>query len=452
MKKMRGLAVSLVCAGLACATVTPALGAAERVSAASEGYILRTMPLRHESRDAESRAPVEALWNQLLEHLREVPGITLMPPGAAVPPGDQRQEYQLTLASLPTTRVDNRSESYTSLYDPNTRGTYLVVSPRIAPRWPIEIRVERDGRDTTGNTINAITFLVKEGAPRPPICQQELRPETLRSGSDCWSSAELAEKIADSLRLEKLPPDDGMYRKLVNRIADASLNERQRSLALHSLAMARREGRFVTLDQQGLAAINAFVGSASSPMRGQIWRTLRGVSPTEFIPMMLQTLQSDPGDETRLETFDTLAGDHGDDPRVRAAFATVAREDARELIRMLATRALGGEAAWRAYVIATLENYRLSAEQRTQPLLYIQGRAQDAQLRAMAAAPAFTTALLGVARDNRGVTDVNSRGPIRRSLNMLLQYGDPAQLAQHADWEQLQKEFSVGPLALPAMQ
>jgi hypothetical protein len=166
--------------------------------------------------------------------------------------------------------------------------------------------------------------------------------------------------------------------------------------------------------------------------------------------MMLQTLHSDPDDETRLRTFGALAADHGDDPRLRAAFATVAREDDRDLIRMLATRDLGGEAAWSAYVIATLENDRLSAEQRTEPLLYIQGRTQDAELRALVATPAFTRALLGVARDNRSVTDVSSRGPIRRSLNMLLQYGDPAQLAQHEDWAQLQKEFSAGPLALPA--
>jgi hypothetical protein len=40
-----------------------------------------------------------------------------------------------------------------------------------------------------------------------------------------------------------------------------------------------------------------------------------------------------------------LAADHVDDPGVRAAFATVAREDNRDLIRMLATRELGGEAA-----------------------------------------------------------------------------------------------------------
>jgi hypothetical protein len=408
------------------------------------------MPLRHESRDAEARAPVEALWKQLLEQLRQVPGITLLPAGAPAPPGDQRQEYQLTLASLPTTRLNSNFESYTSLYDPNRRGTYMSVPQRNGVRWPIEIRVERDGRDTTRNTLNTITFLVKEGGPRPPNCQQEIRSESLASGSGCWSSPELAEKIADNLRLERLPPDDGMYRKLVNRIADTSSNERQRSLALHNLATARRGDRFVTLDQQALAAIHSFVGSASSPMRGQIWSTLQGVSPPEFIPMMLQTLQSDPDDETRLRTFAALATDHGDDPGVRAAFATVAREDDRDLIRMLATRELGGEAAWRAYVIATLENGRLSAEQRTEPLLYIQGRAQDAQLRALAASPAFTTALLGVARDNRSVTDVGSRGPIRRSLNMLLQYGDPAQLAQSADWEHLQKDFSAGPLALPA--
>jgi hypothetical protein len=410
------------------------------------------MPLRHESRDAEARAPVEALWSQLLEQLRQVPGITLLPAGAPAPPGDQRQEYQLTLASLPTTRLNSNFESYTSLYDPNRRGTYMSVPQRNGVRWPIEIRVERDGRDPTRNTLNTIAFLAKEGGPRSPICQREIRSESLAGGSECWSSPELAEKIAENLRLERLPPDDGMYRKLVNRIADNSLNERQRSLALHSLATARREGRFVAFDQQALAAINSFAGSASSPMRGLIWTTLQRVSPPEFVPMMLQTLQSDPDDETRLRTFDALAADHGNDPRVRTAFATVARDDDRDLIRMLATRELGGEEAWRAYVIATLENGRLSTEQRTEPLLYIQGRTPDAQLRALAATPAFTAALLGVARDNRSVTDINSRGPIRRSLNMLLQYGDPAQLAQHEDWVQLQKEFSAGALASPAAQ
>jgi hypothetical protein len=287
MNKKRGLALSLVCAGLACASASPALGAAERVSASDGGYILRTMPLRHESRDAEARAPVEALWKQLLEQLRQVPGITLLPAGAPAPPGDQRQEYQLTLASLPTTRLNSNFESYTSLYDPNRRGTYMSVPQRNGVRWPIEIRVERDGRDTTRNTLNTITFLVKEGGPRPPNCQQEIRSESLASGSGCWSSPELAEKIADNLRLERLPPDDGMYRKLVNRIADNSINERQRSLALHSLATARREGRFVAFDQQALAAISSFAGSASSPMRGLIWTTLQGVSPPEFVPSRL---------------------------------------------------------------------------------------------------------------------------------------------------------------------
>src|SRR5690554_1180552 len=123
MNKKGGLALSLLCAGLAC--VAPGLAASERGSEFLDAaYILRTMPLRHESRDAEARAPVEALWNQLLGHLRQVPGITLLSAEAAAPSGDARQVYELTLASLPTTRLDNRSESYTSLYDPATRGTY----------------------------------------------------------------------------------------------------------------------------------------------------------------------------------------------------------------------------------------------------------------------------------------------------------------------------------------
>jgi hypothetical protein len=452
MNRLRGLTLFFCFAGMACGTA--ALPAAERGSAPAEAYILRTMPVRHESRNAEVHAPVEALWKHLLAQLREVPGITLLPSDAAARPGDERQEYSLTLASLPTTvtRLGNGMEtfSYSSLYDPGTRGTYVPALQSGGTRWPIEIRVERNGRDTTPGTMNSITFLYQEGAPRPPICQQELKPETLQSGSMCWTYAELAERIADTLRLEKLPADDGMYRKLLSRIADPSLSERQRSVALNNLSLARRRGRFVTLDQQGLAAISAFASGASSPMRGQIWNTLQGGSPTEFVPLMLQTLQSDPSDETRLQTFDTLAADHGNDPRVRAAFATAAREDGRDLIRMLATRALGGETAWRDYVVATLKNSQLSAEQRTEPLLYIQGRAQDAELRAMAGTPAFATALLSVARDNRSVTDVSVRGPIRRSLNMLLQYGDPAQLALHSDWAQLQQEFSAGPRALPA--
>lgn len=412
------------------------------------------MPVRHTSTDPAARIPVETFQALLVDELRKVPGIDLRFAADVTPPDGARPEYQLVVASLAVTRLANGGESYASLYEPQRRGMYAVMSGLSGNQWPVEIRVERNGQlaPARGNR-DAIVHLAREGAPRPPICNQELRPQN-GIGLMCLDPAQLAGFVADGLRLQVLPPDQGMYRKLVGRIGDASLSERQRSLDLNALLMARREGRFADLDVAGRHAIASFAASSSSDMRGVIWRLLRGDPQAGLVDQMLDSLRADASPDTRLEALTTLVELHGTEPGVRAALQTTSRDDPRELIRMLARRALGGETDWRRYVITTLNDSRLSAHARTEPLLYAEQRAQSlasrTSLAELARSPQFADALLAAARDARPVTDIGERGPIRRSLNILLGLGDPAVLARHADWPDLQREFSAGPRTVPA--
>lgn len=396
---------------------------------------------------------MEAFHAQLIQELRQVPGIVLLPADDKEVPANAMPLYRLTVASLPTTRLDNGGESYASRYEPNRRGMYTPMSGLMGTQWPVEIRVERNGRlAPASSNQDAIVHLARDGVPRPAICAQELRPQR-GVGLLCLTSAQLAAHVADGLRLQVLPPDQGIYDKLVGRIRDGSLSERQRSLDLNSLMMARRTGHLVALDAEGTQAIIAFATSSSSAMRGTIWRLLRGDPVSGFVDPMIDSLRGDADPETRLEALTTLVEDHGKEPRVRVALEVAAREDPRELNRMLARRALGGEIEWRRYVIATLQDSRQSTWDRTGPLLYAEQRMQTPQQQAhmtdLVRTAEFTDVLLGAARESRSVTGAGERGTIRRCLNLLIRFGDPAVLARHADWNDLQREFAAGQVPMP---
>lgn len=455
---MRNRRRFLVCACLALAVLAPVGWSATPAgpgpaAIAAGGYALRVMPLRHESSDPAARSPVEGFHAQLIHELGKVPGIVLLSADDETARGGVLPLYELVVASLPVARLANGAESYGSLYEANRRGSYTPMSGMIGTQWPLEIRVLRDGRlaPAMGNR-DAIVHLAREGAPRHAICAQELRSQ---SGASllCLTSAQLAEFVADRLRLQVLPPDRGMYDKLVGRIRDGSLSERQRSIELNLLLMALGEGRYTNLDASGAQAIVTFARSASPGMRGTIWRLLRGDPDAEFVGPMIDSLRGEVDQDTRLEALTTLAEDHGSEPRVRAAIGQAAREDPLEFNRMVARRALGDETEWGRYVIATLRDSSLSAWERTVPLFFEEQRMQSPQqsgrLAGLVRMPGFTDALLAAARETRAVTDVGQRGTMRRSLNLLIRYGDPAVLARHADWADLQSEFSTGPPRLP---
>jgi hypothetical protein len=253
-------------------------------------------------------------------------------------------------------------------------------------------------------------------------------------GALCLTSSQLAIQQVEALRLQTFPPDPAMHQLLVARIGDASLAERQRSIALGQLMTAHRQDRSPGLDSAAAAAIVKFA-AAYPQQHGAIWRSVRGNPHAELLGPLLDSLRADAERSSRLDALTTLVADYGDQQRARQAFEVAGRSDADELVRMVARRAVSGEGEWRNYVLATLRQADLPPAKRVEPLLYVteseRTLSDTGKIKALANDAEIVAALLALGRDGRNESP-SQRGSIRRALNMLSTMDNPALLATHS--------------------
>ncbi len=106
------------------------------------------------------------------------------------------------------------------------------------------------------------------------------------------------------------------------------------------------------------------------------WGALRGTADVDLIAPLATALDRDSDSEVRLAALGTLVGEFTEDPRAHAALQSAAQRDTRPMIRALAQRSLdglGGEAAWRNYVLDTIKDTNRPALERIEPLFYQMG-------------------------------------------------------------------------------
>jgi hypothetical protein len=332
----------------------PAASARPRPRDANRSYTVIAMPPRHESRDPSARASLDAFYTALLSELREAPRIALLIPGVTAPPSDidRPADYLLTVTSLDVAapvagglsfRVtdDWGGDSAASTGLPSA-GIASLQGRRGAAQWPVEIRVQPIGQpDSAG-----FTSILQIGA------------EDMR----------LAAQQAEMLR-RKVFPDLVTKLQLLARLRDGALPAAERSVALEDLLDIQQRDVGEELESADIATILEHASTMRMDQRAQLWRSLRRISHPDLVEPLLDSARRDVDESVRFEALATLAANHGNESKVRAAIEAMARQDTDEIVRMAARRALQGEPEWRAFIVTTLEDARLSYGERLMPLV-----------------------------------------------------------------------------------
>jgi hypothetical protein len=133
-----------------------------------------------------------------------------------------------------------------------------------------------------------------------------------------------------------------------------------------SLLRARR----VIWDSPTIHAVFDLAAANPDPRDTSWWGALRGVKSPVLVPLLLDAVRNGASEQVRLGALSVLQYDYASEPMVRAALESLGREAPQELVRQAAQRILYGDAGWRNYVVANLENTTLSDEARLAPLDY----------------------------------------------------------------------------------
>jgi hypothetical protein len=118
------------------------------------------------------------------------------------------------------------------------------------------------------------------------------------------------------------------------------------------------------------AALNLISTTADPTVKAEVWKLMKGIRNPDLVAPLAATMRNESDREVRLQAVTRLQEDFASDPAAREALEIVAREDSRPLVRAIAQRALGGEAAWNQHVLTSLKDASKTDMERTEVFTY----------------------------------------------------------------------------------
>jgi hypothetical protein len=307
-------------------------------------FTVRLLPLQNEATDAPARAAIDSFHAAFLRELRAVPGLILIEGAATGNKPDMSADYQITV------KGSARAPS-------NMFGVHVDIEHPLSDG---KVRTQ-SGFGTDGDIAPACAGLPPTD---PPYCSD---PPGLAASYVC------------RLRTMFFPIDPSLLQRLQGRLADRSLDPRERLTALSELSVLGNPfGAFgdtmfpsALRDPAVVHGAIALAAAATDPLqRAQVWHEMRGIRNPDLVQPLIAAMREDSNGEVRLQALATLTADFADDPRARAMIESASREDSRPLVRGVAQRALAGEAAWKTYVVASLKDTSRPAVERIEALFY----------------------------------------------------------------------------------
>jgi hypothetical protein len=357
-------------------------------SASAEQLRIVVMPTRHDSADKLATPAIDAFYLSLLQALRNMPGITVDVAGGTT--AEDKALNRVTVVSPRFTSLTSGDRVYYSgggEYNWSESGAF-----RGPQRWFVEVMLQPAGTpQSRGATYSSVyQYLDGSGNPSGGMCggvgavlvetpSASMRNFSGPAGSgqplaSCATSADkLAARIVAALRPQPAPSASDAD-QFIARLKDASLTSRDRSSAFSDL-LGRLRQSGVSLDAAAIDTITAYIASLPPDQRETSLLIIRGVRRPGLVGPLIEFMMNDEEAKVRLGALSTLTRDYGSDSRTRVALEAVVRQDASRLLRMVAQRALSGDAQWQPYVVATLLDRSLSIPDRLAPAQYEAGLA-----------------------------------------------------------------------------
>lgn len=188
----------------------------------------------------------------------------------------------------------------------------------------------------------------------------------------CEDAHSTAANLVRKMREQLFPPDPSIIRQRQARLLDGALDSSKRFIALQELLGIQSGGApqaAAFRDPETVRGLLDLAATGEPALRARIWRAIRGTSDPDLLEALQASATSD-ADEPRIEAVATLAADFANDPRAQATLKSVADTDGRALVRALAQRGLTGEASWRSYLNASLQDAERPAWERVDAVAY----------------------------------------------------------------------------------
>jgi hypothetical protein len=321
-------------------------------------FTVSVLPLRYEAEDRSQRAAAAEVYEVFLRLLRSIPNLVLVD-------SDTPADFSVTVTGIAPD--PNRK----GLPGPAPAGPNAAIMARImspAGQYHLQVRVY-------AQEVREMAYQTLILGPLPDLCQ----PVNGKTPYLCVTPESRVKAAIEELRLHAFPPDFSLHREYLAQFRNMSLSSMERSMALNKLNSLSRLARsgFWEKDWQPAdlaAALEMAKASPSDPtddgrLGGLLLYSMNNVKNPDFVRPLIHILQQESGEEVRMEAARILANNFSGHSLARSALEAASRTDTSEFVRQIAQRSLLGEKAWRADIIATLNDSRLSAVERVTPLV-----------------------------------------------------------------------------------
>jgi hypothetical protein len=322
-------------------------------------FTVAVLPLRFEIEDASHRAAAREVHAAMLESLASIPNLALVS-------ADTPADFTMTLTGK-ALRPDERGIRFPAS-GPNAAITERIMSP--AGMYRVEVKIDAATQDQRDRNFQTIVL-----GPLPDLCQ----PMNGRTPPMCVTPMNRVQATLKDIRLRVFPPDFTLHREYLARFRNTSLTPGERSMALQELSGLSRERRIGFWEgdwQPADLALAMELAKAQSPglpdngmLRTLLLEAMHTVKNPDFVGPLIHLLQQDASEEVRLEAARILASNFTGNPAARSALEAASRTDSSEFVQQIAKRSLLGDKAWRAEIIATLNDSRQSVVARVKPLV-----------------------------------------------------------------------------------
>lgn len=317
----------------------------------TEGYSVLILPLEARTEDPAIIAAVRQFQQKSVEALRTLSGVTVMES-----PGGKEPNYALLFAALdpmPSDRTGMGRYQVTT-YVPRSSRT----KEQLAAYTPELLRSQGMRVDAFPGFVPAFSY--NSIVLTAEACQGNFCP------------AEAVRGAINSLRMNAFRHDMAMQREVVARLLDPGLDPALRQGAISDLNAMISTGRAPKLDADLVRGLlNLHAGTADAQQRARLWTSLAGWKDPGLIAPMAELARTEGDEQVRASLVTRLAGNFGSDPAARKALQEISSSDASKLVRQVARRELLGEADWHQYVLDTVRDRDLSAQQRFEPIKYL---------------------------------------------------------------------------------
>jgi hypothetical protein len=292
-------------------------------------------PVNSEGTDVVSRAAINALRAAVINELQLLPGLKLIDADIAGVAQDPPADYEVRINGGAGTRGKDFSAS--------------LFASELTPGGKTQ---KSAGTITYGSAACPVSVSSK------PIF--------------CNDPSAIAARAVKQFRATLFPFDLPAQRLLQADLRDATLGFDARVAALSTLVrrsdIAGMKGTF--LDP---AVVRAVIDLATShgdeARRAHVWYTMRGVRDPALMQPLIAAASQSADREVQQEAVAALAT-FVEDTRASDALQTIARTDARPLVRALAQRGLSGESYWNEYVATSLKDVSRTDSERVEAFLY----------------------------------------------------------------------------------